>query len=172
MKTKHLQEAMCGWRHDFHLNPELGFKEHRTAENVADLLDEFGIQIHRGIGGTGIVGILQSGDGTRSIGLRADMDALPITESSTCEYRSQHDGVMHACGHDGHTSMLLGAAKYLADSGNFNGKIVFIFQPNEEHGLGAPAMIKDGLFEQFEVDDVYGIHNIPGMPIGSFAMRS
>ncbi len=172
MKTKHLQEAMCGWRHDFHLHPELGFKEHRTAANVADLLEEFGIQIHRGIGRTGIVGILQSGDGTRSIGLRADMDALPITESGTCEYRSQHDGVMHACGHDGHTSMLLGAAKYLADSGNFNGKIVFIFQPNEEHGLGAPAMIKDGLFEQFEVDDVYGIHNIPGMPIGSFAMRS
>ena len=172
MKTKHLQEAMCGWRHDFHLHPELGFKEHRTAENVADLLEKFGIQIHRGIGGTGIVGILQSGDGTRSIGLRADMDALPITESGTCEYRSQHDGVMHACGHDGHTSMLLGAAKYLADSGNFNGKIVFIFQPNEEHGLGAPAMIKDGLFEQFEVDDVYGIHNIPGMPIGSFALRS
>ena len=172
MKTKHLQEAMCGWRHDFHLHPELGFKEHRTAENIADLLEEFGIQIHRGIGRTGIVGILQSGDGTRSIGLRADMDALPIPESGTCEYRSQYGGMMHACGHDGHTSMLLGAAKYLADSGNFNGKIVFIFQPNEEHGLGAPAMIKDGLFEQFEVDDVYGIHNIPGMPIGSFAMRS
>ncbi len=102
---------MCGWRHDFHLHPELGFKEHRTAENVADLLEEFGIQIHRGIGGTGIVGILQSGDGKRSIGLRADMDALPITESGTCEYRSQHDGVMHACGHDVHTAVLLGAAE-------------------------------------------------------------
>jgi len=125
---------MCGWRHDFHLHPELGFKEHRTAENVADLLEEFGIQIHRGIGGTGIVGILQSGDGTRSIGLRADMDALPITESGTCEYRSQHDGVMHACGHDGHTSMLLGAAKYLADSGILTEKSFSFSNPMKNTG--------------------------------------
>ncbi|MBC8258277.1 MAG: amidohydrolase [SAR324 cluster bacterium] len=172
MKTKHLQDSMIGWRHDFHIHPELGFNEHRTSENVANLLENFGIQVHRGIGGTGVVGVLQAGDGARSIGLRADMDALPIIESGTCEHRSQEDGVMHACGHDGHTAILLGAAKYLADSGYFNGKVVFIFQPNEEHGLGATAMIKDGLFERFDVDDVYGIHNIPGMPVGSFALRS
>ena len=163
---------MIGWRHDFHLHPELGFEEHRTAAKVADLLEEFGIQVHREIGGTGVVGILQSGEGKRSIGLRADMDALPIEEKGSSVYSSQHTGVMHACGHDGHTSMLLGAAKYLVDSRDFDGRVVFIFQPNEEHGLGAPAMIKDGLFERFNVDDVYGIHNIPGMPIGSFAMRS
>ena len=163
---------MIGWRHDFHLHPELGFEEHRTAAKVADLLEEFGIQVHREIGGTGVVGILQSGERKRSIGLRADMDALPIEEKGSSVYSSQHAGVMHACGHDGHTSMLLGAAKYLVDSRNFDGRVVFIFQPNEEHGLGAPAMIKDGLFDRFNVDDVYGIHNIPGMPIGSFAMRS
>ena len=162
---------MIGWRHDFHLHPELGFEEHRTAAKVADLLEEFGIQVHREIGGTGVVGILQSGERKRSIGLRADMDALPIEEKGSSVYSSQHAGVMHACGHDGHTSMLLGAAKYLVDSRNFDGRVVFIFQPNEEHGLGAPAMIKDGLFDRFNVDDVYGIHNIPGMPIGSFAMR-
>ena len=163
---------MIGWRHDFHLHPELGFEEHRTAAKVADLLEEFGIQVHREIGGTGVVGILQSGERKRSIGLRADMDALPIEEKGSSVYSSQHAGVMHACGHDGHTSMLLGAAKYLVDSRDFDGRVVFIFQPNEEHGLGAPAMIKDGLFDRFNVDDVYGIHNIPGMPIGSFAMRS
>ena len=163
---------MIGWRHDLHLHPELGFEEHRTAAKVADLLEEFGIQVHREIGGTGVVGILQSGEGKRSIGIRADMDALPIEEKGSSVYSSQNTGVMHACGHDGHTSMLLGAAKYLVDSRDFDGRVVFIFQPNEEHGLGAPAMIKDGLFERFDVDDVYGIHNIPGMPIGSFAMRS
>ena len=132
---------MIGWRHDFHLHPELGFEEHRTAAKVADLLEEFGIQVHREIGGTGVVGILQSGEGKRSIGLRADMDALPIEEKGSSVYSSQHAGVMHACGHDGHTSMLLGAAKYLVDSRDFDGRVVFIFQPNEEHGLGAPAMI-------------------------------
>jgi len=163
---------MTGWRHDFHLHPELGFDEHRTSSKVADLLNDFGISVHRGIGGTGIVGILENGKSSRSIGLRADMDALPIEETGTCSYSSQQEGVMHACGHDGHTSMLLGAAKYLADNKNFEGRVVFVFQPNEEHGLGASAMIEEGLFERFDVDDVYGIHNIPGMPVGTFAMRT
>ena len=163
---------MTGWRHDFHLHPELGFEEHQTSSKVADLLTDFGLSVHRGIGGTGIVGILENGKSTRSIGLRADMDALPIEETGNCSYSSQQKGVMHACGHDGHTSMLLGAAKYLADNKSFEGRVVFIFQPNEEHGLGASAMIEAGLFERFDVDDVYGIHNIPGMPVGTFAMRT
>ena len=141
---------MTGWRHDFHLHPELGFDEHRTSSKVADLLNDFGISVHRGIGGTGIVGILENGKSSRSIGLRADMDALPIEETGTCSYSSQQEGVMHACGHDGHTSMLLGAAKYLADNKNFEGRVVFVFQPNEEHGLGASAMIEGGLFERFD----------------------
>jgi amidohydrolase len=172
LKTKYLQDVMTEWRHDFHLHPELGFEEHRTAAKVADLLTDFGITVHRGFGGTGIVGILENGKSGRSIGLRADMDALPIEESGTCSYSSQQAGVMHACGHDGHTSMLLGAAKYLADTKEFEGRVVFIFQPNEEHGLGAHAMIEAGLFDRFDVDDVYGIHNLPGMPVGSFAMRT
>ena len=172
MKTKHLQDLMTGWRHDFHLHPELGFEEHQTSSKVADLLTDFGLSVHRGIGGTGIVGILENGESTRSIGLRADMDALPIEETGDFSYSSQQKGVMHACGHDGHTSMLLGAAKYLADNKSFEGRVVFIFQPNEEHGLGASAMIEAGLFERFDVDDVYGIHNIPGMPVGTFAMRT
>jgi len=163
---------MAGWRQDFHLHPELGFNEKRTSSRIAKLLNDFGIKVHQGIGGTGVVGILRNGKSNRSIGLRADMDALPINESGNCSYSSLNEGVMHACGHDGHTSMLLGAAKYLSETKNFEGKIVFIFQPNEEHGLGAKAMLKDGLFKKFDVDDIYGIHNIPGMPVGSFAMRS
>ena len=141
LKTKYLQDVMRGWRHDFHLHPELGFEEHRTSAKVAELLTDFGVSVHRGIGGTGIVGILENGKSGRSIGLRADMDALPIEETGTCSYSSKQEGVMHACGHDGHTSMLLGAAKYLAETKNFEGRVVFIFQPNEEHGLGAPAML-------------------------------
>ena len=172
MKTKHLQKIMAGWRQDFHLNPELGFNEHRTSSKIANLLNDFGIMVHQGIGCTGLVGILENGKSKRSIGLRADMDALPINETGKWPYSSKNDGIMHACGHDGHTSMLLGAAKYLAETKNFDGRIVFIFQPNEEHGLGAKAMLEDGLFKKFNVDDVYGIHNIPGMPVGSFAMRS
>ena len=163
---------MAGWRQDFHLHPELGFNEHRTSAKVTDLLNDFGIIVHKGFGGTGVVGTLENGTSQRIIGLRADMDALPINETGTCSYSSQNNGVMHACGHDGHTTMLLGAAKYLSETKDFEGKIVFIFQPNEEHGLGAKSMIKDGLFKKFNVDDVYGIHNIPGMPIGSFATRS
>ncbi|MDH3665591.1 MAG: M20 family metallopeptidase [Paracoccaceae bacterium] len=170
--TEHLTDEMIAWRQDFHRHPELGFDEHRTSARVADLLESFGLEVHRGIGGTGVVGVLQRGNEPRSIGLRADMDALPIREANGFAHRSETDGVMHACGHDGHTTMLLGAAKHLAERGNFNGRAVFIFQPAEEHGKGGPAMIADGLFENFAVDAVYGIHNMPGMAEGSFALRT
>ena len=167
-----LVDEMTGWRHDFHRRPELGFDEHRTSARIAELLREFGLEVHTGIGGTGVVGVLQRGNGSASIGFRADMDALPITETGRPEWRSEHDGVMHACGHDGHTSMLLGAAAHLARHGDFNGRVIFIFQPNEEHGLGAAAMIRDGLFTRFAVERMFAMHNIPGMPAGSFATRS
>ena len=163
---------MTGWRRDFHRHPELGFDEHRTAARVAELLRGFGLEVHEGVGGTGVVGVLQRGNGEASVAFRADMDALPITETGTPDWRSEHDGVMHACGHDGHTSMLLGAAAHLARHGDFNGRAVFIFQPNEEHGHGAAAMIKDGLFTRFAADQVFAMHNIPGMPAGSFATRA
>jgi len=172
MKTSTMQKTLQEWRQDFHRHPELGFEEHRTSEKVAALLSSFGIETHRGLGQTGVVGVLQCGNGTKSIALRADMDALPVHEENNFDYSSTTDGVMHACGHDGHTSMLLGAAKYLADNGGFNGRVVFVFQPNEEHGFGAAAMLDDGLFEQHPVDAVYGMHNIPGMPLGEFATRS
>ncbi|MEM8837687.1 MAG: M20 aminoacylase family protein [Pseudomonadota bacterium] len=172
MKTDYLHDEMVQWRRDFHAHPELGFQEERTSARVAELLTIFGLEVHRGVGGTGVVGVLQKGNATRSIGLRADMDALPIHEATDLPYRSNNDGVMHACGHDGHTTMLLGAARYLSERGTFQGRAVFIFQPNEEHGLGAARMIEDGLFERFDVDDVYGMHNIPGMPVGHFATRS
>ena len=167
-----LVEEMTSWRHDFHRHPELGFEEDRTSARVAELLREFGLEVHTGIGGTGVVGVLQRGNGTASIGFRADMDALPITETGHREWRSQTDGVMHACGHDGHTSMLLGAAAHLAKHGDFNGRVIFIFQPNEEHGLGASAMIEDGLFTRFAANHVFAMHNIPGMAAGSFATRT
>lgn len=172
MKTTHFKSTLVEWRHDFHQHPELGFDEYRTAEKVAGLLQSFGLEVHQGVGNTGVVGVLQKGNGTKSIGLRADMDALPISEQNSFSYKSVNSGVMHACGHDGHTAMLLGAAKYLSESGSFNGRVVFIFQPNEEHGMGSPAMIKDGLFDRFEVDSVYAMHNIPGMPTGTFATRA
>jgi amidohydrolase len=167
-----LIHEMTGWRHDFHQHPELGFDEHRTAARVAELLRSFGLEVHEGVGGTGVVGVLQRGNAEASVAFRADMDALPITETGTPDWRSEHDGVMHACGHDGHTSMLLGAAAHLARHGDFNGRALFIFQPNEEHGLGARAMIEDGLFTRFAADHVFAMHNIPGMPAGSFATRS
>ena len=163
---------MTGWRHDFHQHPELGFDEHRTSARIAALLQEFGLDVHTGVGGTGVVGVLQRGNGAASIAFRADMDALPIAETGRPEWRSQTDGVMHACGHDGHSSMLLGAAAHLARHGDFNGRVIFIFQPNEEHGLGAAAMIEDGLFTRFAADHVFAMHNIPGMPEGSFATRN
>ena len=157
-------------RRSIHAHPELRYEETRTAELVAQSLEKWGLRVERGLGKTGVVGVLQRGSGTRSIGLRADMDALPIQEINTFEHRSQAPGKMHACGHDGHTAMLLGAARHLAMHGRFDGTIVFIFQPAEEGGAGARAMIEDGLFERFPVDAVFGIHNWPGMPAGTFGV--
>ncbi len=163
---------MQAWRHDIHRHPELAFEENRTADKVAELLQGFGLEVHRSIGNTGVVGLLKKGSSERAIGLRADMDALKILEQNTFDYRSVHEGKMHACGHDGHTAMLLGAAQYLAEHGHFDGIVVFIFQPAEEHGDGAKAMIEDGLFERFPVDAVYAIHNFPSLATGKFAVRA
>jgi len=164
--------TMQAWRHDIHRHPELAFEEQRTAGKVAELLNQFGIEVFTGIGNTGVVGRLQKGNGEGAIGLRADMDALKIHERNGFEHRSQTDGKMHACGHDGHTAMLLGAAQYLAAEGQFDGTVIFIFQPAEEHGDGARAMIEDGLFERFPVDSVYAIHNFPSLAVGKFAVRA
>ncbi len=169
--TSSLLPDMRAWRQDFHAHPELGFEEHRTSARVAELLVEFGLDVHTGIGKTGVVGILQRGNGTTAIGLRADMDALPFEEQNSFVYRSTKSGAMHACGHDGHTAMLLGAARHLSQHGDFNGRVVFIFQPAEEHGQGGPAMLQDGLFDRFPVDEVYGMHNMPGLPVGQFQTR-
>src|SRR5579875_572007 len=157
-------------RQDIHAHPELGLQEHRTADLVANKLEEWGIEVHRGIGGTGVVGVLRAGNGPGVIGLRADMDALPIKEATNLPYASTQPGVMHACGHDGHTTMLLGAARYLSQSKTFNGTVHFIFQPGEEGVGGALAMLKDGLFQRFPCDAIYGMHNRPGMPVGQFAI--
>ncbi len=170
--TNDLDQEMIGWRQDFHQYPELGFEEHRTAARVAELLRSFGVDVYEGVGGTGIVGVLQRGTTSRAIGLRADMDALAITEENEFSHRSRNDGKMHACGHDGHTTMLLGAAKRLASSEKFDGRVVFIFQPAEEHGRGALAMIEAGLFDRFPVDAIYGIHNMPSIEAGHFAVRA
>ena len=166
-----INQEMIEWRHDFHQFPELGFEEHRTSATVAKLLRDFGIEVHEGIGGTGVVGVLKSGSASKTIGLRADMDALGINEENTFSHKSRHEGRMHACGHDGHTTMLLGAAKKLAASRDFDGTVVFIFQPAEEHGRGALAMIDDGLFKRFPIDAIYGIHNMPSLETGHFAIR-
>jgi hippurate hydrolase len=170
--TGNLHETMQAWRHDIHRHPELAFEEQRTASKVAELLTGFGLEVHTSVGNTGVVGVLKKGSSERSIGLRADMDALKILEQNTFEYRSVNEGKMHACGHDGHTAMLLGAAQYLASEGEFDGTAVFIFQPAEEHGDGARAMIEDGLFERFPVDSVYAIHNFPSLATGKFAVRA
>jgi len=155
-------------RREIHAHPELRYEEQRTSDLVAAKLTEWGFEVHRGLGKTGVVGVLSAGHSERMIGLRADMDALPIQELNAFEHRSTHDGKMHACGHDGHTAMLLGAARYLASHRDFDGTVVLIFQPAEEGGAGARAMIKDGLFERFPVDAVFGLHNWPGMPAGKF----
>ena len=166
-----LQNEMQTWRRDIHAHPEIAFEEHRTAEIVAEKLKSFGIEVETGIAGTGVVGTLKRGTGNRSIGLRADLDALLINEANEFEHKSKNPGKMHACGHDGHTVMLLGAAKYLAEQGNFDGTVNFIFQPAEENEGGGKAMIDDGLFEKYPVESVYGMHNIPGMPVASFAIK-
>ncbi len=167
-----MREEMIAWRRDIHAHPELGFEEQRTSDIVARKLADFGCEVHRGVGATGIVGILRAGSGSRTIGLRADMDALPIHESNSFDHRSTRDGKMHACGHDGHTTMLLGAARHLAETRNFDGQVNFIFQPAEEGLGGALAMLEDGLFERFPCDVIFGMHNRPGLALGKFAVRA
>ncbi len=163
---------MQTWRHALHQRPELGFATHATSEKVAALLREFGVdEVHEGVGGVGVVGVLRNGSSQQSVGLRADLDALPITEVGDVPYRSVHDGVFHGCGHDGHTAMLLGAAKYLSAQRKFDGVVYFVFQPNEENGLGALAMIDDGLFDRFPMSSIYGMHNKPGITTGNFETR-
>ncbi|QBY54378.1 MULTISPECIES: M20 aminoacylase family protein [Cupriavidus] len=158
-------------RRDIHAHPELCFEEQRTADVVARNLESWGIEVHRGLGTTGLVGVIRNGGSARTIGLRADMDALPLQEANTFGHCSQHAGKMHACGHDGHTAMLLGAARYLAQHKPFDGTVHLIFQPAEEGGGGAREMIKDGLFSRFPCDAVFGVHNWPGMPVGAFGTR-
>ena len=170
-RIKDYHADLTARRRDLHAHPELGFEEHRTSDIVAKQLESLGIEVHRGIGGTGVVGVLREGNGPVSIGLRADMDALPILEANEVPYKSTKPGVMHACGHDGHTTMLLGAARYLAETRNFNGTVNFIFQPAEEGLGGAQAMLKDELFQRFPCDSVFGMHNHPGLPVGTFAIR-
>src|SRR5580700_7578426 len=173
-----LQPDIQAWRRDIHQHPELLYDVHRTAALVADRLREFGCdEVATGLGRTGVVGVIKgrqpaAGADVKVIGLRADMDALPIEEATGLPYASKTPGKMHACGHDGHTAMLLGAALYLAETRNFAGEAVVIFQPAEEGGAGAAAMIKDGLMDRFAIDQVYGMHNGPGIPVGSFAIRS
>ena len=170
-----LQAEIAEWRRDFHAHPELQYDVNRTAGRVADLLRSFGVdEVVTGIGRTGVVAVIKgrNGGAGRAIGLRADMDALPIRERTGRPYASQNDGRMHACGHDGHTAMLLGAARYLAETRNFDGTAVLIFQPAEEGGAGGRAMVQDGLMERFAIEEVYGMHNIPGLAIDSFAIRA
>lgn len=167
-----LQAQMTAWRHDLHRHPEFGFEERRTAALVAEKLRSFGLDVVEGIGGTGVVGTLKRGTSNRAIALRADMDALRITEATGKDYASVNPGTMHACGHDGHTSMLLGAAKILAEEGGFDGTVRFLFQPAEEWGRGALAMLADGLMERLPFDEIFGLHNMPGVPVGHLQTRA
>ena len=170
-----LQDDIAAWRRDIHQNPELLFETHRTSAFVADKLREFGCdEVVEGIGRTGVVGVIKGGNTSsgRVIGLRADMDALPMQEQTGLDYASRIDGAMHACGHDGHTAMLLGAAKYLTETRNFDGTTVLIFQPAEEGGGGGKEMCDDGMMARWNINEVYGMHNMPGMPVGNFAIRA
>ncbi|WP_366655742.1 M20 aminoacylase family protein [Fodinicurvata sp. EGI_FJ10296] len=168
-----LKPTMTEWRRDIHAHPETAFEEVRTSAKVADLLESWGIEVHRGIAGTGVVGVLAgSGGGKRAIGLRADMDALPMQEVNEFAHKSTIPGKMHGCGHDGHTSMLLGAAKYLSETRNFDGVVHFIFQPGEEGAAGARVMIEDGLFDRFPCDEVYALHNWPQLPQGTVGVKT
>ncbi len=167
-----LQARMTAWRRDLHRHPEFGFEEKRTAAFVAETLRSFGLDVAEGIGGTGVVGTLSRGRSNRAVALRADMDALRITEAGDADYASATPGTMHACGHDGHTAMLLGAAQMLAADGGFDGTIRFLFQPAEEWGRGAQAMLDDGLLQRFPFSEIYGLHNMPGLPVGHVESRS
>src|ERR1700734_1421381 len=169
-----LHPEITAWRRDIHANPELLYDVHRTAASVADKLKSFGCdEVVTGIGRTGVVGVIRGRNpGSKAVGLRADMDALPIEEATGLPYKSTVPGKMHACGHDGHTAMLLGAAKYLAETRNFAGTAVVIFQPAEEGGAGALARIRDGLISRFAIQEVYGMHNYPGLPLGQFGIRT
>ena len=171
MKTKNLHNQLVEWRQDLHMNPQISFEEVYASNKVTTLLKEFGIEVHENIAKTGVVGVLKKGSSSKTIAIRADMDALPINEINTFSYKSKVANRMHACGHDGHTTMLLGAAKYLAESGEFNGTAYFIFQPDEENCFGAKKMIEEGLFTNFSIDEIYAMHNIPNMEIGTFATR-
>ena len=173
-RAAELQDEVTEWRRHIHARPELLFAVENTAAFVAEKLREFGVdEVVTGIGRTGVVGLIKgNGEGVRTIGLRADMDALPLTEITGKPWASTTPGKMHACGHDGHTAMLLGAAKYLAETRNFNGNIAVIFQPAEEGGGGGNLMVKDGMMERFGIEEVYGMHNLPGLPVGHFAIRS
>src|SRR4249920_2854517 len=170
-----LHREITDWRRDLHAHPELLFDVHRTAGSVAEKLKAFGCdEVVTGLGRTGVVGIIRGRKGSsgKTIGLRADMDALPIEEANNLPYKSTVAGKMHACGHDGHTAMLLGAARYLTETRNFSGTAVVIFQPAEEGGAGGKAMVQDGLMERFHIEEVYGMHNYPGLAVGQFALRT
>lgn len=169
-RVRSYHSVLASIRRDIHAHPELGLATHRTADIVANLLKSWGIEVHRLVDGAAVVGVLRCGNGPRSLGLRADMDALPIHEQSGVVYQSRMAGMMHACGHDGHTTMLLGAAQYLAETRQFNGTVNFIFQPGEEGMGGALAMLADGLLERFPSDELYGLHNRPGVPVGHFSI--
>jgi amidohydrolase len=171
-EVRDYQDELTAIRRDIHAHPELAFAERRTADLVAAKLAEFGVELHRGLAGTGVVGTIRCGNSPAAIGLRADMDALPIQELNDFPHRSTEDGKMHACGHDGHTTMLLGAAKYLAETRNFQGTVHLIFQPAEEGGGGGRVMVEQGLFDQFPCDAVFALHNKPGIPVGQIAARS
>jgi amidohydrolase len=170
-RSLEIHSEITSIRRDIHAHPELAYEENRTSNIVAAKLAEWGLEVTRGLGKTGLVGTLRKGNSLKSIGLRADMDCLPMDERNDFEHRSQHPGRMHACGHDGHTAMLLGAAKVLSESRNFEGAVHFIFQPAEEGGGGGKAMIEDGLFEKFPCDAVFAIHNKPGVPLGHIVSR-
>lgn len=165
-------QELTEWRRALHMHPETAFEEVWTSGFVAERLESFGVEVHRGLAGTGVVGVIKGqGDGSRKIGLRADMDALDLTESNDFDHKSRNPGKMHGCGHDGHTAMLLGAAKYLAETRNFDGTVYLIFQPAEENEGGGRRMVEEGLFEQFPAETVWGMHNWPGMPVGTIAAR-
>ena len=167
MNNTEFRNQLIEWRHYLHMHPETAFEEKKTAEFISNILEDMGLEVHRNIGGTGVVATLKSGTGEGVIGLRADMDAINLTETGKLDYSSKNHGKMHACGHDGHTATLLGAAKLLSERKNFNGTVRFIFQPAEEPGKGAKAMIDDGLFERFPMDEIYGLHNMPSLPTGT-----